>query len=81
MSTKSQIPVPAEVRLLGLKQALARVRASPRTYYRHPEILPKPIIRSGRLFFASDEIDALIDDLKRSRDEAELKDAKRRAAA
>ena len=54
--------------LVPLRAALRIVGASERTYYRHPEILPQPIRRGGRLFFFLDEIYALLEKLRAERD-------------
>ena len=54
--------------LVQLRAALRIVGASERTYYRHPDILPPPIRRNGRLYFFLDEIYALLEKLRTERD-------------
>ena len=54
--------------LIPLRTALRIVGASERTYYRHLDILPPPVRRSGRLYFFLDEIYALLEKLRAERD-------------
>ncbi len=54
--------------LVALRAALCVVGASERSYYRHPDILPKPVRRNGRLYFFLDEIYALLEKLRAERD-------------
>ncbi len=54
--------------LVSLRAALRIVGASERSYYRHPDILPPPVRRGGRLYFFLDEIYALLEKLRAERD-------------
>lgn len=47
-------------RLIPLKEALARISSSERSYHRNPSLLPVPIRRGGRLLFVEAEVDAHI---------------------
>ncbi len=67
-SRSTAMPDTGGRQLVQLRAALRIVGASERTYYRHPDILPPPIRRSGRLFFFLDEIYALLEKLRAERD-------------
>ena len=64
-----QPPEPAHrpARLLRLDEALERVAASERTYYRDRSILPPAIRRRGRLLFVETEVEAMIAKLAEAR--------------